>query len=316
MKNLFFLTLFILAGISLFSQQIKKIGTPSFKNYTPQDYNSAEQVWCAFQDNRGIMYFGNSSGLLEFDGKTWRFMQLPNKSVVRSICEEAKNRIYVGGVNEFGFLEADSSGFLKFHSLLDKIPENERATGDVWNIYNIDKKIIFQTFTKIIIFENEKVKIIFPKTRFQRSFLVNGKMYIMEFKDRKDIAFCAINLETNMMQFSGAHNSVWIFRNSELTELPADHMPIGIYQKERPFTNHDFQLQTDDVLYLFSDGYVSQFGGSKGEKIKTHRFRELLKQIHTNPLPDQKSQLEKHFDEWKGQREQVDDVLVMGVKIN
>jgi serine phosphatase RsbU (regulator of sigma subunit) len=179
-RKLLFIMVFFFSGISLFAQQIKNLGTPNIRNYTPEDYHAAEQNWSVYQDKRGIMFFGNSQGLLEFDGKTWRLIQLPNKSVIRSICEGENGKIYVGGANEFGFIEADSSGLLKFHSILDKIPENERITGDVWNIYYIDKKLIFQTFTKIIIFENDFVKIITPTNKFHRSYLVNGKLYIRE----------------------------------------------------------------------------------------------------------------------------------------
>jgi serine phosphatase RsbU (regulator of sigma subunit) len=137
-----------------------------------------------------------------------------------------------------------------------------------------------------------------------------------EQKDGMDLAFCAIELSTNMLQFAGAHNPVWIFHEKILIELPADHMPIGIYQKERPFTNQQLQLYKGDIIYLFTDGFMSQFGGPKDEKFKTHRFRKLLTNIHTLPMDKQKDILEKKFDEWKGSLNQIDDVLVIGIQIN
>jgi len=154
-----------------------------------------------------------------------------------------------------------------------------------------------------------------------------------EQQDGMDIAFCSINSETLEMSFSGAHNPCWIFRtieneqlkidneknklsiiNYQLSILEADHQPIGIYLKEKPFTEHKFQLQKDDIIYLFSDGYESQFGGEKNEKFKTKRFKDLLSEINILPLAEQEQILEQKFNEWKGNYEQTDDVLVVGVK--
>jgi len=89
-----------------------------------------------------------------------------------------------------------------------------------------------------------------------------------------------INIETKQVQFSGAYNSMYLIRNNELIEFKADRMPIGIHPKDsNKFTNHEIQLENGDTFYLFSDGYVSQFGGEKDEKFKTKRFTEILTQI-------------------------------------
>ncbi len=150
---------------------------------------------------------------------------------------------------------------------------------------------------------------------------------ILSQTDGMDIAICAINLEDMRMQYAGAHNSLIIFRKKqenspttkkpeyEMLKLQADCMPVGVYPKERPFTNHEIELQPNDMLYIFSDGYYSQLGGDKKQTYKSLHFRELLKQIHTYPLDEQKEFLEKKFTEWKGGMAQTDDVLVMGVKI-
>jgi serine phosphatase RsbU (regulator of sigma subunit) len=136
-----------------------------------------------------------------------------------------------------------------------------------------------------------------------------------ESKDGMDIALCVINTKTNLMQFSGAYNSVYLYRNNELKEFKADRQPIGIYRKESPFTNHVYQLEKNDVLYSFSDGYVDQFGGTKGRKFLSKRFRKLLLNIQSKDMQEQKQILEQTFMNWKGEKEQVDDVLVVGVKI-
>ncbi len=179
-KILYIFFLFILVSNNL-SSQIKNLGLPYIKNYLPDDdYIAAAQNWSIYQDNRGVMYFGNTFGLLEFDGNEWRLIKLTNKSNVRSICEGENNKIYIGGSDELGYLDIDSSGQRKYHSLLEKIPEEERGFRDVWAIYKIGKTLIFQTFTKIFILEGEKITIIHPENRFHRSNCVNNKFYVRE----------------------------------------------------------------------------------------------------------------------------------------
>jgi serine phosphatase RsbU (regulator of sigma subunit) len=142
-----------------------------------------------------------------------------------------------------------------------------------------------------------------------------------EQQDGLDIALCLISSENLEMSFSGAYNSCLIFRKKtsgkvEKTILEADRQPVGIYPRELPFSEHKFYLQHDDVFYLFSDGYQSQFGGEKNEKMKSKRFKGLLEQIFDLPVEEQKYILEKNFDEWKGDNAQTDDVVVIGVRID
>jgi serine phosphatase RsbU (regulator of sigma subunit) len=92
-------------------------------------------------------------------------------------------------------------------------------------------------------------------------------------------------------------------------------MPVGVYLKEFPFTNHVIDLQTDDTLYLFSDGYIDQFNGTTGDKYKLKRFKNTLLDISKHPMQKQKELLTEEFDAWRGNIKQLDDILVVGVKI-
>ena len=146
-----------------------------------------------------------------------------------------------------------------------------------------------------------------------------------EQQDGMDIAFCAINTDTLEMSFSGAHNPCWIFRSNantlkdetlpEYFDLPADKMPVGIFINERDFTNQTFRLQKGDVVYLFTDGYNSQFGGDKDHKYKTKHMREFLQSISQKYMHEQHKLLETDFNTWKGTNEQTDDVLIIGVRM-
>jgi serine phosphatase RsbU (regulator of sigma subunit) len=137
-----------------------------------------------------------------------------------------------------------------------------------------------------------------------------------------DIAFCAINIDTLEMSFAGAHNPCWIVRVDEtktekkqLIIIDADKTPVGVSTVEKPFTDYRFQLQKGDTLYLFTDGYHTQFGGEKKEKYQIKRLQTKLLQIQDKRLPVQKEILESEFFAWKGDNVQTDDVLVIGVKL-
>jgi serine phosphatase RsbU (regulator of sigma subunit) len=135
-----------------------------------------------------------------------------------------------------------------------------------------------------------------------------------ENKDGMDIALCIFDRGKNLLQFSGAHNPIYIVRAGELIELKPDKQPIGIYLKELPFTKIEFELKKSDTIYMFSDGYCDQFGGEKNEKFKSKRFKELLVKIQDKNISEQKIELEKNLELWSGKNEQVDDILVTGIK--
>ena len=156
---------------------------------------------------------------------------------------------------------------------------------------------------------------------------------IGEQQDGMDISFCVIDMDSLEMQYSGANSPLYLLRKQdplkanpnkvcmisengyEMTIIKPDHMPIGVHPKEEDFTNHNLQLQKGDVLYLFSDGYQSQFGGSKGDKFKVKRLKEILLKIQGESMESQKLILEKTLADWQGERPQVDDILLMGIKI-
>ncbi|OIQ25177.1 MAG: hypothetical protein BM555_06810 [Crocinitomix sp. MedPE-SWsnd] len=134
-----------------------------------------------------------------------------------------------------------------------------------------------------------------------------------EVKDGMDITLCAI--KGNDLQFSGANNSLWIIRDGEHISLRADKQPIGKFEFSHPFSSKRFELQKGDQLYLTTDGYQDQFGGDKGKKLKSKNMIDLLLKLSTEPMPDQKSQLDSYIEEWKGDYEQLDDICVLGFKM-
>lgn len=139
-----------------------------------------------------------------------------------------------------------------------------------------------------------------------------------ETKDGMDIALCILDEDKKMVQFAGAHNPLYLFRNNELIEYKGNKMPIGVHVHKKapePFTNHDISLEKGDVFYLFSDGYHDQFGGEHKQKLKKSNFKNLLMDIHTEDMAQQKNILEEKHVNWRGQQLQIDDILVIGIKV-
>ena len=141
-----------------------------------------------------------------------------------------------------------------------------------------------------------------------------------ESKDGIDMALCVIDEKNNTLQYSGANNPLYLIRDKngspELTEYKADRMPLGYYQgRFNPFTNNDIKLEYGDVFYLFSDGFVDQKGGKDNKKFMSKKFKELLIKIHQEPLQEQQKILEKTLTDWMGDNTQIDDILVIGVRV-
>ncbi|MCK5171531.1 MAG: hypothetical protein KAQ75_16755, partial [Bacteroidales bacterium] len=180
--------LYILVSISLLisfnqlpAQQLTQQGNPYIQNYNDIDYNTPEnQTWAVIQDHRGVMYFGNNNGVLEFDGTNWRLIEISNKSVVRSLAIDKTGKIYVGAKDEFGYIVADSTGTKQYFSLLEKIPEEYQNLGDVWEIFIINNKVIFRTSSSVFILKNNKINILKPDDRFHTGFCVNDQYFVRE----------------------------------------------------------------------------------------------------------------------------------------
>lgn len=136
-------------------------------------------------------------------------------------------------------------------------------------------------------------------------------------KDGMDLSLCSLNLKTNELQYAGAYNSLYYVHNGIFKEIKSDKFPIGVNidGKVDNYTNHTIQLKKGDCVYLFSDGYADQFGGPRGKKFKYNQLKDLLHKHYLLPIEEQKRQLEKTFDFWKGELEQVDDIVIIGIRI-
>jgi ligand-binding sensor domain-containing protein/serine phosphatase RsbU (regulator of sigma subunit) len=145
-----------------------------------------------------------------------------------------------------------------------------------------------------------------------------------ERRDGMDIALCSLNEEGNMLEYAGANRPLWMFRKSKSGEesfemIKANKFPIGGLEMEnevkRTFTNHEIPVEKGDLVYIFSDGYADQFGGEKGKKFMVGNMQKLVADIYEKPIKEQEQLLLKNFISWRGEHEQVDDVLVIGFRV-
>ncbi|WP_338761600.1 SpoIIE family protein phosphatase [Bernardetia sp. ABR2-2B] len=211
MKQTFFTTLFfrllvfIFLGISIFSstlsfaqQQSKQdqntqnlpnvpyqeAGRLFVKNYSPKEYNAATQNWAVEQGENGIIYIGNTTHLLSFDGKTWERTKIGGTGLVRSLgYSSSKDKMYIGGVGDIGYSYVDSLGKVKYISLLNQVPKKYKKFDDVWKTLVLEEEVFFLTKDFILKYAANKFEVIEPRVNtFLSAFVTNGKLYVQESK--------------------------------------------------------------------------------------------------------------------------------------
>lgn len=162
----------------------------------------------------------------------------------------------------------------------------------------------------------DQPNLIFNELRKEIIHALNPEGTEMAARDGMDAVLCKFDFKNMTMEFAAANNHLWIYRNGELLDFNPDKMPIGKYADENmSFSLKKVQLQKGDLVYTFTDGYSDQFGGDKGKKFKYKPFQKLLLDISQMPMESQRAELDKTIEIWRGNYEQVDDILVIGVKV-
>jgi len=179
--KIFYSLFFIFSSLSLttFSQPIFEKGYSTIINYSYKDYDHRPQNHAIIQDKRGVMYFGNNEGILEFDGIYWRKIPVKGK-LVRSLAINENGRIYVGASNEFGYLIPDSVGELIYHSLIQYMDDINEDFGDVWKTHVTSEGVYFQTSDAIFRWNNDSLKTWRSEHKYQISLILNNKLFVRE----------------------------------------------------------------------------------------------------------------------------------------
>lgn len=142
--------------------QVSNIGLPPIRNFPKTTYRAGTQNWDIIQDQRGVVYFANNEGLLEFDGAYWTTYPLPNKTIVRSLALGPQGRIYAGGQGELGYFFPNPSGLLQYYSLVSLLPDSSRAFEDVWDIIPHGEEVFFRTKNQVFQLRNGRIEVYLP----------------------------------------------------------------------------------------------------------------------------------------------------------
>lgn len=250
-KKLIYIFLFVLSFTTDVLAEMINIGVPYIHNFPRREYKGGTQNWAIAQDERGFMYFGNNEGLLLFDGVSWQIHRMPNSSIVRSTYIAKNGQIYVGAYNELGKMEVGKGGKMEFRSLKKYLPSDFMNFDDVWNITSFQNQILFQSYNFTFLFKNDStVSTIKAPSRFQNSYVVNGRLYfndqekgLMEFADNSlhELSGCEkikgeeiwsvvpFNRGNDLMIFT-LNKGIFIYNDRELKEWA---VPVNSLLKQK-----------------------------------------------------------------------------------
>ncbi|WP_293945538.1 MULTISPECIES: triple tyrosine motif-containing protein [unclassified Sphingobacterium] len=216
------------------------LGLPLVYNYSKSVYQGGSRTWDIKQDSHGIMYFGNSEGLLTFDGRYWKTFALPNHTNIRSVWIDADDRIYVGGQGDFGYFERSPQSGLVYRSLQDLVPEKYRNFADIWNTVGVGQSVFFRGTNVIFELKGQKIQVHPAAVEWYYMGQSGGRLYaqdkkngLLEFRDNKwnpylkDLPFKDVKIASLMpfgkdrMLLSTLNNETYSLSNMKLTRLNA-----------------------------------------------------------------------------------------------
>ncbi|MBR9919223.1 MAG: hypothetical protein GYB31_00185 [Bacteroidetes bacterium] len=177
---IFCLFIFVFSGT--FSQQ-SQLGSPSVTNFSRTDYHAGTQNWNILQDSRGIMYFGNNKGLLEFDGTNWQIFPVPNRTIVRSCAIAEDDKMYIGAQDELGVIDSDVFGKTRYQSLTHLIPDSLKSFEDIWSVFTRPDGIYFCSKKAIFIYAEDRMEVLKPqKSEFENFYEAGDQIYVQDTK--------------------------------------------------------------------------------------------------------------------------------------
>jgi len=226
----------LFASLHAVATDIKSIGVPYVQNYTKAIYQSGNQNWSVTRDEHGIMYFGNSEGLLTFDGKYWQSYRMPNGLIVRAVAANGNGKIYSGGFGELGYWENNRNGQLTYHSLNQLVPKKYQPINEeIWKIYVDKDQVIFQSFGSIYIYKDGKINVVKGPQPFLFLFQTGSRYFVeqvnsglyelkggkLEYVNGSNImgnsgVLSILQLSANRYLIGTARNGLFIYDNGQI----------------------------------------------------------------------------------------------------
>lgn len=241
---------FVWASIIPCTSQTSINGIPDITSYPRSVYKAGTQNWSIIQDGRGIMYFGNNKGLLEFDGTHWNTYPLPNRTIVRSFAQQTDSILFIGAQNEFGVINFSTQNGTNYKSLADLIPEEKKGFDDVWQTFIVGSSVFFCTEKAIFVYKDNEIKIINPRTeRFENFFKLKSGLVIQE----NDGSLSSIS-NLNLVNYNDSE----LLKGSRIISmLPSSNGKV-------------LAITASKGMYILDGQEISKFDCSATDFIKTH----------------------------------------------
>jgi diguanylate cyclase (GGDEF)-like protein len=197
------LVMFLIFG-TILPGQVQNLGAPIISNYETEQYKASGQNWTVVQDRRGVMYFGNTGGILEFDGLRWQLLPTPENTPCRALASGSDDTIYYGATGDFGYLAVSPTGKVAAVSLKKTIPETERTFNDVWQVESCTDGIYFLTRTRIFRFHNGTITVLPGKFAASQACVLNGTLFYADIEK----GLCLVDGDTvvPIPQLAGVYN--------------------------------------------------------------------------------------------------------------
>lgn len=227
---------------------------PQVTNYSVNDYKAGNQNWAVAQDKQGIIYFGNSRGLLQFDGIRWTLYKLPNNTAVRSVYVADSGRIYVGSFEEFGFFDRNQYNQLVYHSLKQKVSGYKFFNDEIWTIHDYRGSIYFQSFSSFFIYDGQNVVVGKSPSAPLYFFTLNNSLY-------------AQLMGGNFYKIEGNH-FIELFTREALNNDDV----VSVL----PANNKLLIVTSVNGLYLYENGQLTPWNTPAGEILKTNIANRAL----------------------------------------
>ena len=257
----------VLVLLPIVGYSANEMGEPLLQNYDPTDYGSHGQIWSIIQDKRGVMYFGTTNGITEFDGTNWRHLEISNHSTIRSLAMDPEGRIYFGAVSDLGMLGCDNKGSLNYHSLKVKIPEKHRNFADVWRTLITSHGIYFVLQDKIFRWHQGGFEIVFDDpTLFLWSCRLDDTVYVF-----------SRNLDRN-------YGEVLVLINGKIRPLPHCRISLSEYGptlKVLPYPGNKLLICSRQKLFLYDLDKLSLPRLFKEENYAAGIPKSIINPIHT-----------------------------------
>jgi len=263
LKYILILLLFLFSSLG-FSQQRK----PFIKNFTPKHYGLSNNVqnWAVVQGNNGIVYFGNNTKVLEYDGKNWESINITPNGFVISLAKGNNDRIYVGSINEFGFIDIDKDGVKKYYSISESLKDEDKGFGKIIRTFYVDSTVYFFSQKQIYIYKDKQISLLKPtieNTSFHLAFMVNKQLFV------RQRGLGLLKYENNKLEF---------IKGSEVFE---NEGVFGII----PFSNKYLIITQEIGLFEFlpSKNIITKIENNDIDKLISYKIFGAIK-LHNNKI--------------------------------